>query len=263
MHRLPLRRRDTILFQGMRIMKLAKAALAATLVSASLIGGLSSLAAQEVSNAPRGPTLTVTGEGRATAIPDMARFSTGVVSDGKTAREALDANSTAVANMITALKGAGIEARDIATSGFSVQPQYAPPKKDSTEPPRVTGYQVQNTVSVRLRDLARLGDLLDKMVTSGANQIGGIAFDIAEPAKLEDKARVAAVEDARHQAELIAQASGVRLVRIVTVTGNGGMRPMGRAMAAPMLMKADSVPVEAGETEVQASVSVTYEIEPR
>ncbi|MBS7541778.1 SIMPL domain-containing protein [Ancylobacter oerskovii] len=244
-------------------MKLAKAAFAATLVSASLIGGMSSLAAQDMSNPSRRPTLTITGEGRATAVPDMARFSTGVVSEGKTAREALDANSKAVAEMIAALKEAGLEPRDIATSGFSVQPQYAPPKKDSTEPPRVTGYQVQNTVSVRLRDLARLGDLLDKMVTSGANQIGGIAFEIADPSKLEDKARVAAVEDARHQAELIAQASGVRLVRVLTVTGNGGVRPMARAMAAPMMMKADSVPVEAGEAEIQASVTVSYEIEAR
>ncbi|MCB4771064.1 SIMPL domain-containing protein [Ancylobacter sp. Lp-2] len=247
----------------MKLVQAAPAAALAALVSASLFAGLSPLSAQELSAAPRRPTLTVTGEGHAAAAPDMARFSTGVISDGKTAREALDANSKAVADMIAALKDSGVEARDIATSGFSVQPQYAPPKKDSTEPPRVVAYQVQNNVSVRLRDLGRLGDLLDKMVTSGANQIGGISFDIAEPAKLEDKARVAAVEDARHQAELIAQASGVRLVRILTVTGNGGVRPMGRAMAAPMLMKADSVPVEAGEAEVQASVSVTYEIEPR
>ena len=234
----------------------------AALISASLIACLSPLAAQEAGSLPRRPTLTVTGEGRAAGAPDMARFSTGVVSDGKTAREALDANTKAVADMIAALKEAGLEARDIATSGFSVQPQYAPPKKDSSEAPILVGYQVQNTVSVRLRDLARLGDLLDRMVTTGANQVGGVAFDVADPSKLEDQARVAAVQNARHQAELIAQASGVRLVRVLSVAGEGGIRPMPRAMPQ-MMLKADSVPVEAGETEIQANVTVTYEIEPR
>lgn len=236
----------------------------AALVAFGLLLGLSPLAAQE-GPAPRRQTLTVTGEGHATGVPDMATFSTGVVSEAKVAREALDANSKAVADLIAAVKGTGVEARDISTSGFSVQPQYAEPKKDSNDGPRIVGYQVRNTVSVRVRDLARLGGLLDQVVTSGANQIGGIAFDIADPSKLEDAARVAAVEDARHQAELIANASRVRLVRVLTVVAGSAPRPMPRMMAAaPMRLKAaDAVPVEAGESEVTADVTITYEIEPR
>lgn len=235
-----------------------------SLCAAALLASLSPLAAQDMPAPARRPTLTVTGEGTARATPDMASFSTGVVSEAKTAREALDANTTSVGGMIEAIKAAGIEPRDIATSGFSVQPQYAQPKKDSNEPPRISGYQVHNTVTVRVRDLAKLGDLLDRVVTTGANQIGGIAFDIAEPAKLREAARVEAVKDARQQAELIAGAGGVRVVRVLSITGDGAS-PMPVFPAPPMMMKAraDSVPVEAGETEIRANVTVTYEIEPR
>ncbi|TSJ62831.1 SIMPL domain-containing protein [Starkeya sp. 3C] len=241
-------------------MKLIRASLCAV----ALVATLTPLAAQDLSTGPRRPVLTVSGEGKASAAPDMATLSSGVVSEGKTAREALDANSSAVAQMIAAIKAAGVEGRDVFTSGFSVQPQYAPPKKDSSEAPRITGYQVSNNVTVRVRDLAKLGSLLDELVTKGANQIGGIAFDISEPGKLTDAARAAAVKDARHQAEIIAEASGVRIVRVVSISGEGGPRPMPRMMSAPaMMMKEDSVPVEAGETEVRAGVSITYEIEPR
>ncbi|QIB32618.1 SIMPL domain-containing protein [Ancylobacter pratisalsi] len=237
--------------------------LPACLIAASLMGAIAPVAAQDMSAVPRRPTLTVTGEGTASGVPDMASFSSAVVSEAKTAREALDANSAAVAQMIAAIKGAGVEARDVATSGFSIQPQYAPPKKDSNEAPRITGYEVRNTVSVRLRELARLGELLDQVVTSGANQIGGIAFDIADPSALEDKARVAAVEDARHRAEIMAAAAGQRLVRVLAVSADGAIPPMPRMVASTMMMKADSVPVEAGETEVRANVTLVYEIEPR
>lgn len=236
----------------------------ALLCAAALIAGLVPAFAQEVPTAPRRPVLTVTGEGVARAVPDMASVSTGVVNEAKTAREALDANTQAVAAMVAAIKETGVESRDIATSGFSVQPRYAPPKKDSPDAPQINGYEVRNTVTVRVRDLARLGDLLDKVVTNGANQIGGIAFDIAEPAKLEEAARVAAVKDARAQAQALADAAGLRLVRVLAITSNGtSMPPMPRMMAAPAMMKAEAVPVEAGESEIRASVNVIYEIEPR
>lgn len=233
----------------------------ATLCAAALLASLSPLAAQDIASSPRRATLTVSGEGKASAAPDMATLTSGVVSEGKTAREALDANSGAVAAMIDSIKAAGIEARDISTSGFSVQPRYAPQKKED-DALRIAGYQVTNAVTVQLRDLGKLGDLLDQLVTSGANQIGGIAFDIAEPGKLEDEARVAAVKDARHQAGIIAEAAGVRLVRVISIAGEGGVRPMPQMMMAARAPKMDSVPVEAGETQVRAGVTVVYEIEP-
>lgn len=243
-------------------MKFTRAFFCVCVLLAGLSSGVSPLAAQELGSASRRATITVSGEGKASAVPDMATLSSGVVSEGKTAREALDANSGAVAQLIEAIKAAGIEARDIATSGFSVQPQYAPPKKDSNEAPHIAGYQVSNNVTVRVRDLGTLGDLLDQMVTKGANQIGGIAFDISKPEALEDTARAAAVKDARHQAGIIAEASGVRLVRVISIASEGGPRPMPRMMMASA-MKAEAVPIEAGESEIRAGVTITYEIEPR
>ena len=244
-------------------MKRIRATLCAALFgSAALFASLSPLAAQDLAPNARRATLSVSGEGTASAAPDQATLTSGVVSEGKTAREALDANSAAVATMIAAIKAAGVEGRDVSTSGFSVQPQYAPQKKDG-DPLHIASYQVTNSVTVRLRDLGKLGDLLDQLVTNGANQIGGIAFDIAEPGKLEDAARAEAVKDARHQAETIAQAAGVRLVRVVSISGEAGPRPMPRMMMmAARAEKMDSVPVEAGETQIRASVSVVYEIEP-
>jgi uncharacterized protein YggE len=234
-----------------------------TLVIAAVLLSATPLAAQDAASPARRPTLTVGGEGIVTAAPDLANFSTGVVSAAKTAREALDANTKSVADVITAVKAAGVEARDISTSGFSVQPQYVNVKRDGTEAPRIAGYEVRNTVTVRLRDLTKLGGLLDDVVTKGANQIGGIAFDLAEPSKLEEQARVTAVKDARRQAEIMAEAGGVRLVRVISIAEDGAGPPMPRMMAAPQMAKRDSVPMEAGETEVRARVTIVYEIEPR
>jgi uncharacterized protein YggE len=222
------------------------------------------LAAQDMTPPARRSILTVSGEGIATAAPDLASFSTGVVTAAKTAREALDANTKSVADVVAAIKAAGVEPRDISTSGFSVQPQYVNVKRDGGEAPRIAGYEVRNTVTVRLRDLSKLGGLLDDVVTKGANQIGGIGFDIAEPSKLEEQARVAAVKDARRQAEVMAEAGGVRLVRVISINEDGATPPpMPRMMAVAQMAKRDSVPVEAGETEIRARVTIVYEIEPR
>lgn len=249
-------------FKEVKDMKLIAATFcAAAFGAAALLAGPSPLAAQDIAASARRATLTVSGEGKASAAPDMATLSSAVVSEGKTAREALDANSAAVAQMIESIKAAGVEARDISTSGFSVQPRYAPQKKEE-DALHIAGYQVTNGVTLQVRDLGKLGDLLDRLVTSGANQIGGIAFDIAEPGRLEDAARAEAVKDARHQAGIIAEAAGVRLVRVVSIAGDGGVRPMPRMMMAARAEKMDSVPVEAGETQVRAGVTVVYEIEP-
>jgi len=239
-------------------MKLASAAL----IVAALCAAAPAAYAQDSGIAGRRATLSVTGEGVSTAAPDMANFSSAVVTEGKTAREALDANTKAVSDMIGAIKSTGIEDRDIATSGFTIQPQYTAPKKDSNEAPRISGYEVRNMVSVRVRDLALLGGLLDQVVTSGANQIGGIVFDIADPTSLEDTARAEAVKDARRRADTMAAAAGLRIVRVRSMNQDGIVRPMSRGMAAPAMLKAEAVPVEAGEAEIRANVSIVYEVEP-
>ena len=210
--------------------------------------------------AARVATLSMTGQGSASAAPDQATVTSGVASEGKTARDALDANSKAMAALIDAFKKAGIQPADLQTSGFSVQPRYAQPKDGSSEAPHIDGYQVNNQVTVRVRDLTKLGALLDTAVSTGSNQINGVGFDLADPAPVLDKAREAAVADARRKAELTAKAAGVKLGRILTIAEPGadtGPRPM---MAAYAMDKRGGAPIEAGETEFQAQVVVTWEI---
>lgn len=227
-----------------------------------LVGTLSSAAA--LVSPVAAATLTVVGEARVSAPPDMATLATGTVSSAKTADEALAANSKAVADVIAAIKATGIEARDIATSNFSVQPQYVYPQQSSREPPKLVGFEVRNSVRVTVRDLASLGPLLDKVIQSGANQASGLSFALAEPAKIERDARLAAVKDAMEQAKALAAAAGLRLTRITSIQPE--LQGGGPIMPAPMLMKADSarmaVPVEAGEIEVRARTVMVYEAEP-
>ncbi|OYX14117.1 MAG: hypothetical protein B7Z15_05040 [Rhizobiales bacterium 32-66-8] len=211
-------------------------------------------------DAPRA-TLTVVGQGEASATPDQAVFSTGVVSTAKTADEALAANSKAVAGVIEAIKASGIEARDIATSGFSIQPQYAQPQQGSREPLKVSGYEVRNGVSVRVRDLAQLGTLLDKVVQAGANQAGGLRFDLSNPDELSAKAQIAALDNARAQAETLAKAAGMRLLRLRRISP-GERASIGGAPMMMMKAEARAVPLEAGETTAHAQVTLMYEIEP-
>lgn len=209
-------------------------------------------------------TLTVVGEARVSAVPDMAVLTTGAVSSAKTADEALAANSKAVAAVIETLKAAGIAPADIATQNFSVQPQYSYPAQGSREPPKLTGFEVRNAVRVTVRKLDALGALLDKVVQSGANQASSLSFSMSDPAKLQREAQLASVKDGLDQAKALAAAAGVRLTRINSI------QPDGMSLPVPpqpmMMMKADAarmaVPVEAGEIEIRARTALVYEVEP-
>jgi uncharacterized protein YggE len=208
----------------------------------------------------------LSGEGTASAAPDLAVINSGVVSEGASAREALDANTAAMAKLIAAIKEAGIEDKDIATSGFSVQPRYIySQRNDGTqEPPRISGYEVRNTVTVKVRDLTNLGGILDKAVTEGSNQVDSLSFDIADKKKLYEDARKAALADARAKAELYATAAGVKLGRLreLSEQASGGFPPPPRPMLR-MEMKAQAdVPVERGEQEIAVTITATWEIAP-
>lgn len=209
---------------------------------------------------------SISGQGIATAAPDMAVVTSGVVTEATTAREALDANTAAMDKLLASLKSSGLEERDIATSGFSVQPRYVYGQKpDGTqEAPRITGYEVRNTVTVKVRDLGQLGGILDRVVTEGSNQIDGLAFDIADKKTVLDEARRKAFEDAKAKAELFASAAGVKLGRVRELTNNVPAPPM---LPRPQMMRAETaksadVPVARGEQEIEASVNVIWEIAP-
>ncbi|MGE4373457.1 MAG: SIMPL domain-containing protein [Xanthobacter sp.] len=215
--------------------------------------------------AAQAATVRVTGEAVVSATPDMATFSTGVVSRGKTAGEAMAANTEAVSAVIEAIKSAGIAARDVSTSNFSVQPQYVYPKAGSREEPRLVGFEVRNTVQVTVRDLSILGGLLDKMVQSGANEASGLSFSVSNRANLEQQAQVEAVKNAMEQAKAVAEAAGLRVTRIVSVEPSADAPMPVRPVAMMMRAEADrkAVPVEAGEIDVQARAVLVYEAEAR
>ena len=202
--------------------------------------------------------LTVTGQGEAHAAPDMATITVGAVSEAATAAEALEQNSAQVSAAIDALKAAGVEARDIQTNGFSVQPRYVN-DREANSAPRIDGYRVSNSVMVRVRQLDTVGSLLDTLVKAGANDIGGISFGISDADALQDEARVA---DARHKAELYAEAAGVKLGDIRAIDESGGGFPGPQPVMRMKAMEAAPAPIEAGEQTISASVRVIYEIRP-
>jgi len=230
-----------------------------TLAAAFAVLALTAVAATPGLARDRGPAITVTGQGEATATPDMATVTVGAVSEADTAADALSQNSQQVSAAIDALKDAGVEARDIQTVGFSVSPRYVN-SREGTDAPRIEGYRVSNSVIVRVRDLDRLGSLLDTLVKAGANDIGGIAFGVSDTDRYEDTARIAAIADARHKAEIYAKAAGVRLGKVRAIDEAGGGAPGPRPMMRMAAMEASSVPVERGEQTISASVRVVYEL---
>jgi hypothetical protein len=201
----------------------------------------------------------VSGLGTVTAAPDMAEITSGVVTQAPTAAGALAANSQAMEKVLQALAAQGVAARDIQTTSISVSPQRRAVRGEG-RPPEIVGYEVTNQVRVKVRDLARLGRVLDEQVTQGANSVYGIRFGLADPAPLLDEARKRAMADARRRADLYAGAASLKVGRVVAVQEAGAAAP--RPEMAARVMAAGAVPVAPGEQEIQASVSVTFSLEP-
>lgn len=223
------------------------------------------MAQPEPPHVPRPATFVLSGEGSASATPDIAFLTSGVVSQGDTARAALDANTAAMQKLIASLKDASIEARDIQTSGFSVQPRYVYSQRNDgqQEPPRIVGYEVRNNVTVTVRDLTKLGAILDSAVTEGSNQIDGLSFDVSNKTALLNEARKKAFADAKAKAELYAEAAGVKLGRLRDLSEQAGAFPPPRPMMRMEAAKAQAdVPVERGEQELQVNITATWEIAP-
>lgn len=209
-------------------------------------------------------TITIEGRGEVRAVPDMAQINSGVTTQGATAREALDANTAAMADLIAALKDAGIETRDIQTSGFSVNPNYvysdARDENGYILPPKINGYQVSNSVSVTVRALEELGTILDKSVNVGANTINGVSFSVADPSELYNQARKAAFADARSKAELYAAAAGAKLGDLEAISESQNINNPMPMYARAELASAAPVPVEAGEMTFEIGVNVQWEL---
>jgi uncharacterized protein YggE len=214
-------------------------------------------------------SMQITGHGEVMAAPDTAFVTSGVTSQGVTAKEALDANNADMTKLIETLKAAGIDSIDIQTSGFSVSPNYvytdARDQNGYQLPPKIVGYTVYNGVTVVVRELADLGAVLDQAVTVGANQVSGVTFSVDDPAELYNEARKLAFGDARAKAELYAEAGGVELGALSLVSELTGYNqpPMPYMMKAEAAMSADRamVPVEAGQLTFSIDVNVSWDLE--
>ncbi len=205
--------------------------------------------------------VAVQGEGSVTTVPDQAHINTGVTTKADTARQALDANNAAMGRLMAALKKADIDEKDIRTSNFSVSPWYEPYIRN--KPRVIGGYQASNQVRVRVRDLSKLGPVLDAVVTAGSNRVNGVQFSVGKPETLMDEARRKAVADAKRRATLYAEAAGAKLGRVVSINEQAAHFPRPHLVQAEALMRsqADSVPVAPGTQKVSATVSVRFELE--
>ena len=245
-----------------------KRALALALVTALGALAVSPVAAQSAVPAiERGNALlTVVAEGRTTRQPDLAVFSAGVTTQAKTAAAALAENSNAMTKVVAELKRAGIAARDIQTSNLSINPVYAQQTRPVDEPqaPVIVGYQVSNQVTIRQRKLGDYGKVIDTLVSAGANQVNGPSFQLDNSDAALDEARIAAMKAARARAELYARAAGLRVARIVSISEGQNYQPGPPMVYARMAMdKSEAAPpVESGELELTANVTVMFELAP-
>jgi uncharacterized protein len=232
-------------------MKKTALSLALTLASLALVA--SPATAQ---NLP--PAVSVNGEATVSVAPDLAQVEGGVASEGKTAREASDANNAAMGKVLQALKGAGIDEKDYQTSRLSLQPVYAPATSNRNTP-QITGYRASNHVTIKVRDITKVANVIDALVGAGANEIGGINFVVSQASKALDDARAKAVADARRKAEIYAKAAGVTLGDTLSISEEGAVpAPLFRGkMAAPM---AAAAPVAPGEETLSVTVNVTWAI---
>lgn len=204
--------------------------------------------------------ISLTGHGEVRSVPDLAYVTSGVVTQGATAAEALASNTKAMNDLFAALRDSGIADKDVQTSNFSVQPRY---DFQNGQAPKLVGYDVSNNVTVTLRKIEGLGPLLDKLVQNGSNQISGVTFDVAKPQDAMDEARKLATADATRKAKVYAEAMGIELGPVMQVSeASAGQPPM--PMVRGTMMKADMaaapVPVAAGEQTIAVDVNVTWEI---
>ena len=214
--------------------------------------------AQQPQSGPEARVI-VTGEGSVDVAPDYARIRSGVTVRAKTAKEATDANTKQMAAVIAALSSAGIEQKDIKTARFSVQPIYESPEPRA--PAKLTGFSVTNQVMVTIRQIAKVGDILDRLVTAGATDAGSVEFLHADLSKALDGAREAAVADARRKAELYARAADIKLGSVAWITEDSGYAPPVRMMAARAPAAAGTaVPISSGEDTLRVQITVGFDI---
>lgn len=236
------------------------------LLAAALAIGISSMTAcAQTPNTPStvatdSTLLSVSANAEARRVPDVATLSTGVVTRAGDANAAMRANAVQMDKVMSAIRAAGIAERDVQTSGVNLNPDY---RYEENKPPVITGYQASNTVNIKVRDLSKLGKVLDTLVASGANQVNGPNFEIDKPEAVYDEARQAALAKAQARAAMYAKTLGLQVRRIVSISEGGGFQP---PMPMPMMAMASRGKAEAdtaispGETSLSANLDVVFEL---
>jgi len=209
----------------------------------------------------RATTFNLSAYGETRVEPDMATITLGVMTEGKTAAEAMAANATRMTAVVASLKKAGIAEKDIQTSNLNLNPQY---RYEQNKPPMLTGYQASNQVTVRVLDLKKLGAAVDATVSAGASQVHGISFGLLDPTTAENAAREAAVKALAAKVDLYAKVTGHRVTRLVSLSEGGGYTPPPpmpmMEMAAARGFAKDSTPVQGGQLTVRIDISGLYEV---
>jgi len=217
----------------------------------------------EVTSQPYARTITVSAEGKITARPDIAIVNLAVVANGTTVKAVTKEGNEKMTKVIDAMKKLGIQDKDITSSQYSLYPNYS---YENYRSPKITGYTLNQEIVVKVRDLTKVEDVLDTGISSGANQVGQLSFDVDDMTKIKKEARQKAFDAAKAKAQEMANAAGVNLGRVVTFSEDAGYQPpmyANYAMEAKA-MAVDSAPVptiQPGSKELNLSVSVTYEIE--
>ena len=200
----------------------------------------------------------VTGEGKVSAAPDTALVMVGVSASGSTVKAAQDQLNTNINKVSEAVKKLGIEEKDIQTTNYNINPNYDFREADQ----KITGYSASTNLAIKVRIIDQANSVIDAATASGANQVGGISFDVSDRTKLENEAREKAVANAKSKAENAAKIAGFKLGRIINYSeGFGGAIPMPyRALSAEKLDAAAPTQIEPGSSEISVTVTLSFEI---
>lgn len=206
-------------------------------------------------------TFTVSGEGKVTIVPDIALVQVGVTSQGPTVTRVQQDLNAKINAMSEAIKKLGVDAKDIKTSYYNISPTY----DYSSDNQRITGYQANSNLTIKVRKIDNANAVIDAATAQGANQVGGVSFDVDDKTKAENQAREAAVADAKSKADAAAKAAGFKLGRVINYSegGGAGSRPIMYDADEKLSMAASGVPtqVEPGSSEVTVNVTLSYEIQ--
>jgi uncharacterized protein YggE len=233
-----------------------------TITTLALIGLLWP-AVSQAEETVTGTKLSISANAEIKSVPDIATVSTGVITIAPEPKKALEENAAKMDAVFKALTAAGIAAKDIQTADMSVEPQYA--QSLTNKAPRIVAYQVNNNVSVTIRDIRNIGAALDALIAQGANQLNGPEFSVEDKAPALDQARKAAMEKAQKSAAVYAAAAGLKIKRIISISEQGGIVPRPypvRPMMAMASMASAPTPVAAGQVTTEITINVDYELAP-